>query len=327
MYQLCKGDYEKVKEKMPTVVEGMLDCYDGVRDHADCKNSKYKGILCSGKRNKLWCDVSDHLRLKGIRSLRMTCRDRLLLKNIINMKLGPKALESLKQRKTTQCCESRNSAIRANCIRSRRWPRNVKAKIHSAVHRCNHGPEKSYCLKLKKAGCRVYETTKRVFEEQQKRIQFTIDHKKLPPVIARERELKREKRRGWYVNKDKQGDDTEYRKHQYTEAVQEHKAAVTRSKRALKRIQIKTLKGDKTFVFSKDQYGRLWKGTQRIGKSESLLKAKYKAARASWVKARQMKAEEDMRIDRVNRAARRLIATRCGQGLDHIYFKGTKHLV
>lgn len=321
IYNLCKRDSEKVKHKMPAVIEGMLDCYSGVRDHTGCRNSKYVGALCHGKRNKLWCDRSDHLRLKGIKKLRMTVRDRMLLKNIIEMKLGSKALDSLEQRKTTQGCESRNSAIRANVIRSRRWPRLVEAKVHSAVHRCNNGPHKSTEAKLKQAGCRITRSTEKVLEEQQKRHTHTIEFKKRPANIARQRELRRQKRAGWYINKDRavEGDDTEYRKHQYLQAEKDHTAAVTRSKVALKRVQIKSLKGNRNLTFTRDKFGRLYKGTQKIGTAEHFLKVKYHAARESFVKARQLKATEQSKRDAINRVARRLIATQSGEGLDHVY--------
>lgn len=130
-YQHFGGDQQKMVRAMSYAADAIISCYKG-----DCgKPCQRHSFACRGlKKNKWKSSV-----LPKDFSVHMNDSDEQLLRDCINLTLGPKNLCRIKFHTSTQKCESVNRAYlktNAKCIT---YSRNFEPRIHRVVHGINEG--------------------------------------------------------------------------------------------------------------------------------------------------------------------------------------------
>jgi hypothetical protein len=152
MYETYAGDTGKMASKMPSVIDATILCYSG-----SCAKCRRGSIVCAGGKKKNWWGQSIYLNRRGLTqgSINMTENDEIMLRSLINVRLGKKALESTRLNTNTNKNEAANRALSASLPKNVNFARNARARANSAVHRLNHGAGCSTILKLEAVGCPV----------------------------------------------------------------------------------------------------------------------------------------------------------------------------
>ena len=210
----CGGDVKKMNAKVPGIIETTLDCYSG-----DCSKCRRISIVCRGGKTKNWWARSKHLtgQLMGQeRHFNMTEADRKVLREIMLMLLGEATLCLLDNFTNTCKNEACNRALSVTLPKSVNYARQAYNRMHSTVHRMNHGPGESCLLKLEAAGCAPSFGSKPAlfFCRDQEQWQRAQKHSK-----SRKRKLERtlaerRQRSSHYVGKAARKTRDKYRKHQ-----------------------------------------------------------------------------------------------------------------
>ena len=143
MNDLYAGDTKKVASLMPRVIETTLDCYSG-----ECEKCRYYSVVCAGGKRKNWWKKSVHLHSGRISHLNMTDTDRATLRNLINIRLGVRALEMTKLCMNTNRNEGLNRSLSASLPKNVNFSRNVTGRACAAIDRLNYGTGASLLRKL-----------------------------------------------------------------------------------------------------------------------------------------------------------------------------------
>ena len=143
MNDLYAGDTKKVASLMPRVIETTLDCYSG-----ECEKCRYYSVVCAGGKRKNWWKKSVHLHSGRISHLNMTDTDRATLRNLINIRLGVRALEMTKLCMNTNRNEGLNRSLSASLPKNVNVSRNVTGRACAAIDRLNYGTGASLLRKL-----------------------------------------------------------------------------------------------------------------------------------------------------------------------------------
>lgn len=151
LYNICDGNVHKMSIKSKYLISMLIKCYSG--DHSKCKKN---GTLigCTGGKVKNWFSKSVFFNTLPYKltKFNMSHADKLLVKEIVKMKLGIKCIELMKFKFDTCKNESCNRAISTSLPKNVKFSRNVEGRAHSAVHRVNYGLGESLHLKLEKVG-------------------------------------------------------------------------------------------------------------------------------------------------------------------------------
>jgi len=137
------GDTKKVAALMPRVIETTLDCYGG-----ECDKCRYYSIVCAGGKQKNWWKKSVHLQSGRIAHLNMTDADRATLRNLIDIRLGVRALQMTKLCMNTNRNEGLNRSLSASLPKNVKFARNVTGRACAAIDRLNYGTGASLLRKL-----------------------------------------------------------------------------------------------------------------------------------------------------------------------------------
>lgn len=146
----CGGDVNKMKAKVPGIIETTLNCYSG-----DCSKCSRHSVVCRGGKINNWWSRSEHLMTEVMgreRHVNMTETDRGVLCEIMHMMLGDAALDLLDQGTNTTKCEAANRGLSVSLPKNVNFARQAYNRMHSAVHRLNNGPGESPLLKMESAG-------------------------------------------------------------------------------------------------------------------------------------------------------------------------------
>jgi len=149
LHSKFKGDIKKISSVVYKTVDSIIDCYSG--DHSLCQNSTVS-FGCKSKA-KTWLTKSSNLSPYKIKSFPMTAADKILLREIINIRLGHSAILRTPRNRTTQIAEAANQSYRSFCPRGKRFPRTLKGKTGAWALRHNNGKGKSLQLALMKKKC------------------------------------------------------------------------------------------------------------------------------------------------------------------------------
>ena len=140
--------------KSKYVISMLILCYNG--DHSKCKKHGTR-IGCNGGKYKNWFTKSVFFNTLPYKltKFNMSKADKVLVKEIVKMKLGINCIELMKFRFDTCKNESCNRSISTSLPKNVKFSRNVRVREHSAVHRVNYGLGESLHLKLEKVGANI----------------------------------------------------------------------------------------------------------------------------------------------------------------------------
>lgn len=167
---------KRVKTTLPSIVEYMLNCYNG--DHSKCDKTRVgKRMLFCTKENR-WFQRSPHLCAQRVMGLSMKNSDKLTLKQTIDMKLGVDTIDFFKNLDTSSKNEAVNRAIKHSCPDNVTFARVGIGRTHSAVLKCNNGILTSTGMKLQYLKCSLPEVTKRVLKKYMRKSEKVKEYKK-----------------------------------------------------------------------------------------------------------------------------------------------------
>ncbi len=240
MSDYYEGNMVQVAKHMPKAIEAMVNCYSG--EHHMCTNSVFGRLTCGGKHGT-WFSQSNHLKGQKMSKFNPSDSDKSILLDAINIRLGPDGLKCTEQRSSTQGCESRNSGLSTSLPKNKRHPRNAISRMHSAIHRLNHGAYKSMKLKLQYGECSIPHDSPamKVFKDQEHRHQYSVAYKKKPSTIRRERALRRAIVSNYYERNMKKNDPNRYLKLKLENEMKQQLNARKRKRNALRREMMKKI--------------------------------------------------------------------------------------
>ncbi len=211
------GDVQKTIKGLSHARDSVIACLQG--DHDMCRKKSY---ACRGTLRKRWTFT----RLGDVKVMPNTSDTRKLI-DLIDMRLGAKAVQATRLGTNTQKCESVNrSYLRTNpkCVTLRR---NFAARIHSAVHTLNVGYANTVIQKTAAVGAKVTgQALKQLKSEQKKR--------DLRARLARSRPYRRRRvdrvKQAYNLHKQARVSKTEitYRKHMLDMELLRHKKNVVK---------------------------------------------------------------------------------------------------
>ncbi|CAG2198261.1 unnamed protein product [Mytilus edulis] len=143
-----------VCKDLPKVLEATLRCYDG-----DCSMCKQYSVVCTGDDGYNWWTRSKYLGCYNITVLQMDEKDKLLLQEILKMKLSEQALNSMKLYDTTNKNEGVHRALSVNLPKNVIHSRGMQARLASGIHRNNNKPGTSAKMKCEHLGVNLSESS------------------------------------------------------------------------------------------------------------------------------------------------------------------------
>ena len=146
LFKLYLGDFNKICKKLPKVIDATIDCYSG-----DCRMCRRNSLVCGGGKTNSWWNRSKNFSA-DITGFNMDDGDKILMREILKVKLSETALENMKFNSNTQRNESLNRAMSVSLPKNVNFSRNYEARAHSVVHRITHGIADSTHLKLENLG-------------------------------------------------------------------------------------------------------------------------------------------------------------------------------
>ncbi|CAH1797801.1 unnamed protein product [Owenia fusiformis] len=128
------------------ICKSIIHCYDG--RHDICKK-KFNG--CEGKAGNNWLKRSIFLKACGLNetNINMTDEDKDKLREIVELRLGPDAIEQTRYNTHTNKCESVNAVINKTLPKRNVYSATAYGRLTSAILQVNHGLGNSTHLKLK----------------------------------------------------------------------------------------------------------------------------------------------------------------------------------
>jgi hypothetical protein len=142
-FNIHGGNLNKIKRKLTYVTDAIVECYKG--NHTLCKRHSY---ACHGTKKNTWATKF----IPQGKCLKITAKDEELLREIIGIRLGTKAVNVTKLNTNTQKCESVNRAFSRTNPKNITWSRTVYGRLHTAGHMLNCGFGNSTILRLEAVG-------------------------------------------------------------------------------------------------------------------------------------------------------------------------------
>lgn len=138
-----------IKSVMPKTIDSIISCYQG-----DCAQCKDYSFACNGVPGS-----SGHwdkaLMPKDLRTLKMAESDKVVLKCMIEYRLGNKGLELTKYNTDSQKAEAINRAYNKCAPKDITKSRNFKGSIHAAVFSVNNRPSNAIVRKSEAVGAAI----------------------------------------------------------------------------------------------------------------------------------------------------------------------------
>ena len=118
-----------------------------------------------------------YLQQYGIHALDMDEKDKLILKEIVKMKLSVSAVESMRLNTNTNKNEAANRGLSVSLPKNVNFSRNGNGRAHAAVHKTNNGVGESTIRKIENVGGHLSPRAKRTLQHMQ---HLEAYHKKIP---------------------------------------------------------------------------------------------------------------------------------------------------
>lgn len=152
MYQQHCGDMNAIAAEMPGVIAATVDCYCG-----DCRHCRRHSKVCGGGARNRWWHKSGHLTTGNLRPhmLNPNEADRILLRELLRIKLGEAVLRQLDQNTNTCKNEGVNRSLSTSLPKNVNFSRNARARMLATCDRINKGIGESLLHKLEVVGAPI----------------------------------------------------------------------------------------------------------------------------------------------------------------------------
>lgn len=188
------GNMAKISRRMPGVLSATVDCYSG-----DCSHCRRTSVVCNGGSRDNWWHRSCYLNTGVLRrhTLRPTEGDRLLLKELLRIKLGESALLLLDQNTNTCKNEAINRSVSATMPKNVNWSRTGRGRMLATCDRINKGVGESLLYKLEVVGAPISKggAVARAVRQLQNDTQYQKAYRKRADVRRRKTQTKFAQRR------------------------------------------------------------------------------------------------------------------------------------
>ena len=125
---------ERIVQRLPDILHTTVECYAG-----NCSNCNEHSMVCSGNDDALtWWEKSFYLLPANITHLKMTENDKLIMLELLEMRLSEVALRKIQTGHSTQSVESFNRSTTASMPKELNYSRTYEGRLHSAAHRSNN---------------------------------------------------------------------------------------------------------------------------------------------------------------------------------------------
>lgn len=184
LYQETGGNMSKIARRMPGVISATIACYSG-----DCSHCRKTSVVCSGGTRNSWWQKSVYLNT-GVLSRDMlmpTEEDKILLKELLRIRLGEAALHLLDQNTHTCKNEAINRSLSASLPKNVNWARTGRGRMLATCDRINKGIGESLLHKLEVVGAPISRGGRvaRAIQQMQHECQYNKAYRKRKDVRRR----------------------------------------------------------------------------------------------------------------------------------------------
>ncbi len=155
-------------------------CYGG-----DCSKCSRYSIVCSGGITNNWWHRSMFLGTHKITELNMDENDKMLVMELLKMKLSIAAVELMKLGTDTQKCEAANCSMSVSLPKNVNYSRTMSERGSSTIHRLNNGPGTSTMEKGKHCGIEFSACVRRSLRQMDKETAYQKTYLKRPQIVKR----------------------------------------------------------------------------------------------------------------------------------------------
>ena len=157
------GNLEKIKKCLPRVLDATVRCYTG--DCSKCPTSSY---VCGGGHTNCWWLRSMYLGANKLTNLNMDDNDKLIMQELLKMKLSEEALMKMKFNFNTQKCEAVNRALSVSLPKNVNFSRNFEGRASAIIHTLNNGIANSWKQKAECIGFKISQGSFKHLEQMQR---------------------------------------------------------------------------------------------------------------------------------------------------------------
>lgn len=172
------GNMTALRRILPKVLESTLSCYDG-----DCSKCPNHSVVCHGGVTNNWWNRSMFLASNRMYNLNMNENDKVLLLEILKMKLSVASVEQMKLYTDTQKCEAVNRALSVSLPKNVNFSATMEGRGSSAIHRINNNPGTSAMKKCENAGVELSSRAKRALSALDRDADYHRNYSKRSEVV------------------------------------------------------------------------------------------------------------------------------------------------
>lgn len=215
LFAKYNGDKKLIAKCLPRIVKSVVNCYSG-----KCGDTcRWSVTLCRGGLKQSWWYKSISLSSHGLKngSLNPTEKDKVLMSQLLEMKLSQSALEQMKFFGNTNKCEYVNRVISTCLPKNKTFSRNAPGRSAAGVLKVNFKPEVALVKSLKAVGCPISKNSRAHQELKKKRKRRLYDKAYKDDVRTKWRKLRARKKQATefveYRRQNKSKLKSGYRKH------------------------------------------------------------------------------------------------------------------
>ena len=154
----------------------------------DCAVCPQYSYVCEGTIDDSWWTRSAALGLAGICNLQMEIEDKILLEDVLKMRLSEKAAEDMKLNTTFQKPEAANKGLSVSVPNNVNLPRNFEQRVHSAILRMTNAQGTAISMKVSELGGKISPLVNRTLQSFDSRREYHKKYKKQHKVKKRRNE-------------------------------------------------------------------------------------------------------------------------------------------
>lgn len=158
LFAKYSGDRKKISQCLPRIVKNVVNCYSGF-----CGDTcRWSVTLCKGGKTTSWWYKSIGLCSHGLTngSLKPNEADKMLIAELIEMKLSQTALDEMKFFSNTNKCETINRTISTYLPKNKTFSRNAVGRTGAAMLKVNHKRDVAIVKTLKAVGAPLGKSSK-----------------------------------------------------------------------------------------------------------------------------------------------------------------------
>lgn len=183
-YKLHSNNLHVLKNKLSYAIDAIIECYNGNCGRSCAKHS----MVCDGKHKskKQW----QHGYLdRDMAALAMNPDDKQQVRGAVMVRLGSEGVDRTKFNTNTQFVEAAHRSYTSCNPQQVTMSRNAPARLHSAVHKLNHGIEMSTRKKCQFLGAPIKEGTRaaRALKRMDKERNQRREHQKTQKAKSKRR--------------------------------------------------------------------------------------------------------------------------------------------